>query len=72
MKIDCQLSRPPFYQCCCVCESSIAIVDDEGIKTGKYICIIHPTLDVEDRVAEEIPEHCGGCELWTDIRRKGV
>jgi len=76
-KVKCQLEKPPFHQCCCVCTSHFNIVDDNLDPTKKWICTLpfdmgkkswgdHPLVVITSE------EHSCGCECWNDSRRENT
>jgi hypothetical protein len=75
-KVKCQLEKPPFYQCCCVCASQFNVVDDNMNPTKRWICTLPIDMGKESwgtdspLVVIESSEHCCGCECWNDIRKK--
>ena len=71
-KVKCQLNEPPFYQCCCVCESQRKVLDEVSDKfKGKYVCTIFFEMakDDEEKPVLECSKHSCGCEMWHDIRK---
>lgn len=74
-KLKCQLKRPPFYQCCCVCASNVNVVDNDFNLTKKWICTLPLDMGKESwgenerLVVIENHEHSGGCECWNDNRK---
>jgi len=70
-KVKCQLNEPPFYQCCCVCESNLTVMNDYK-KTGEYVCIVFYEMEKENSknaYAIKNTKHSCGCEMWHDIRK---
>ena len=66
----CQLNNPPFYQCCCVCESQRKVMGHTKF-TGKYVCSIFFEMakENEEKFIIENTKHCCGCEMWNDISK---
>lgn len=80
MNDKCQLTEPPFHQCCCVCKYHVAdhhhCSTSIELRTEKGSCVCGERkgwvcLGFADhgRVHSNWPEHSVGCELWTDTRK---
>jgi hypothetical protein len=76
-KPKCQLDKPPFYQCCCVCANHFNVVDNDNLMpTKRWICTLPVDMGKEswskDKLLAviECVEHSCGCECWNDTRKR--
>jgi hypothetical protein len=65
----CQLDKPYFYQCCCVCRCHLRIFTNDMMPTEKWICTL--PLSLGEAFVIECEKHSCGCECWDDTRTKG-
>lgn len=67
----CQLDKPPFYQCCCMCVNRVKIVTNDMQFTGKHVCALSLSLEEISDFVIDCEEHSAGCECWWDKRKVG-
>lgn len=66
---ECQLDKPPFYQCCCQCKLLVPAYDFD-MKARGYACLAFLVQEHEDRaVVIDTELHSCGCEMFTDKRK---
>lgn len=68
----CQLDKPLFYQCCCVCKYQKQVVTNVGKHSIGHVCILYHDMDESnDKVIwQSNGPHSVGCEMFTDKREQ--